>query len=101
MKSKDNRIKLMFLAIQKDNFEQFQTYFEECSKDSDVNNGLRNTSEDSAVHVAAQHGRMSILRWALSMETTMFVHNMIKSVYPYQIELCRDLYYFVWNVSFV
>lgn len=51
----------MFLAIQRDNVDQFQTYFEECTQSFDVNN-LRNTSEDSAIHVAAQHGRLSILR---------------------------------------
>lgn len=62
MKAKDNRIKLMFLAIQKDNFDQFETYFKECSNNFDVNN-LRNISENSAVHVAAQHGRLSILRY--------------------------------------
>lgn len=62
MKATDNKIKLLFLAIQKDNVDQFQAYYEECAKHSDVNN-LRNTSEDSAVHVAAQHGRLLILRY--------------------------------------
>lgn len=61
MKAKDNKIKLMFLAIQRNDFDQFQTLFEECTQSLDVNN-LRNTSEDSAVHVSAQHGRLSILR---------------------------------------
>lgn len=61
MKSRNNKIKLLFLAIQKDNFDQFQTLLEECIEILDVNN-IRNTSEDSPVHVAAQNGRLSILR---------------------------------------
>lgn len=65
IKMKAKEIKSMFLAIQRDNFDQFQTYFEECTQFTDVNN-LRNTSEDSAVHVAAQHGRLSILKYMLS-----------------------------------
>lgn len=62
MKAKDNKIKSMFLAIQKNDIDQFEAYFEECANLVDVNN-LRNTSEDSPVHVAAQHGRLSILRY--------------------------------------
>ncbi|KAJ6637022.1 Ankyrin repeat domain-containing protein 16 [Pseudolycoriella hygida] len=62
MRTKDNKIKLMFLSIQKDNFDQFQQCLEECTKDDNVNN-LRNSSEDSALHVAAQNGRLSILRY--------------------------------------
>lgn len=72
-KGMNTKIKLMLLAIQKDNFDLFQTHFEECVKDIDkknitnpsniINNLRRNTSEDSAVHIAAQYGRISILRY--------------------------------------
>lgn len=55
--------KLMFLAIQKGDFDQFLEHFENCSKVFDINNDLRNTSEDSPVHVAAQHGRLDVLRY--------------------------------------
>lgn len=68
------KIKLMLLAIQNDNFDQFQTYFKQCKEGidskfvktpSDIINTLRSTSEDSAVHIAAKWGRLSILRYVV------------------------------------
>lgn len=70
MKASEHKIKLLFLAIQKDNLDQFYTYFEECAQFFNNVNHLRNRSEDSALHVAAQHGRLSILRYVQPLNNT-------------------------------
>ena len=66
------KIKKLLLAVQKNDFEHFKELLSSCEKDYNFQasstreafsvNHLRNTSGDSALHIAARHGSLTILK---------------------------------------